>query len=338
MHPLVFICVFDENLNMMHKFKTTLTLLIFFSTLLTVQAQEKIERTFTGIKNIRLTTSSGNGTIKKSSSNEVKVTIEFTYDEEDYTPKFDQSGDRLYIEEDFRRSRWTKGYAEWTLEIPDGLELEFKTGSGNIEVLGVDVELNSNTGSGNIQVDRVNGSVRANTGSGNISIRDVAGRTSANTGSGSIRLDNVKVQNGARFNTGSGNIRAREIEGELDFNTGSGNIDVEDAIITGNSSFNTGSGNAQVTLAAELDYDLSLNTGSGNATLDFNGQDIAGEFYMRANDKDNIRAPFRFDKEYEPSRNNGYRGRNGYVKEAKIGSKNIKIRITTGSGSAVVRQ
>ncbi|NVK85651.1 MAG: DUF4097 family beta strand repeat protein [Cytophagia bacterium] len=320
----------------MHKFKTTLTLMIFFSTLFVVQAQERVEKSFTGIKSIRLTTSSGNGTIKKSSSNEVKVVVEYTYDKDDYRPEFEQNGDRLNIDEDFSRSRWTKGYSKWTLEIPDGLILDFKTGSGNIDVIGVNVELNSNTGSGNIEVDNVIGKVRANTGSGNISLTEVEGRMDANTGSGSIRLDRVKIEDGARFNTGSGNIRANTLEGEVDMNTGSGGIDVQGVTITGHSSFNTGSGNARVELAAELDFDLSINTGSGNATLDFNGQEIAGDFYMKASDKSNIRAPFSFDKEYEEDR--GWRGRTNYIKEAKVGNKDIRIRISTGSGNAVVRQ
>lgn len=325
-----------KNLNKMQKIKISLATLTLLLTVSVAQAQERIEKSFSGIKSIRLTTSSGNGIIKRSSSNEVKVIVEYTYDEDDYKPEFEQNGDRLYIEEDFSRSRWTKGYSKWTLEIPDGLELDFKTGSGNIEVGGVNVDLNSNTGSGNIEVDRVTGDVRANTGSGNISLRDVTGRMDGNTGSGSIRLDNVKIQDGARFNTGSGNIRANVIEGEMDMNTGSGGIDVREAKITGHSSFNTGSGNAQLELAAALDFDVSINTGSGNATLDFNGQKIEGDFYMQANDEDDIRAPFKFDREYEKDR--GWRNRKDYVKEAKIGTKNIRIRITTGSGRAEVKQ
>lgn len=310
-----------------------LTLLLAFSV---AEAQERVEKTYSGIKSIRLSTASGNGIIKKSSSNEVKVTLEYTYDKDSYEPKFEQSGDRLYIEEDFRRSRWTDGYSKWTLEIPDGLELEFKTGSGNIEVGNVNVDLNANSGSGNIDIDRVEGDVRANTGSGNISFSDLNGRMYANTGSGSIRLDNVKVQDGARFNTGSGNIRANVIEGELDMNTGSGGIDVRAATITGHSSFNTGSGSAQLELAAALDFDVSINTGSGNATLDFNGQEIEGEFYMKASEENDIRAPFKFDKEYEEDR--GWRNRKNYVKEVKVGSKAIRISISTGSGRAEVRK
>jgi len=320
----------------MRKIKISLTALTLLLAVSVAEAQERIEKSFSGIKSIRLTTSSGNGIIKKSSTNEVKVIVEFTYDKDDYRPEFEQNGERLYIEEEFSRSRWTNGYSKWTLEIPDGLELDFKTGSGNIEVGGVNVDLNSNTGSGNIEVDRVTGDIRANTGSGNISLRDVDGRMDGNTGSGSIRLDNVKIQDGARFNTGSGNIRANVIEGELDMNTGSGGIDVRAATITGHSSFNTGSGNAQLELAAALDFDVSINTGSGNATLDFNGQEIAGDFYMKASDKSNIRAPFRFDKEYEEDR--GWRGRTNYIKEAKVGNKDIRIRVTTGSGNAVIKQ
>ena len=181
------------------------------------------------------------------------------------------------------------------------------------------------------------GEVRANTGSGNITFSQVEGSLDANTGSGSIRLDRTKGD--ANLNTGSGNIRSNGIEGELSMNTGSGNIDVIDAIITGASSFNTGSGNAEVSLGGSLDYDMSVSTGSGDAILDFNGQEISGEFIMRASDKDDIRAPFSFDEAYEDERggNYGRRGRNGYVKEAKVGSKDIQIKISTGSGRAVVK-
>jgi len=323
----------------MQKLKATLLTLSFLIVSTLAFAQETVEKSYSGVKIIRLSTASGNGTIKKSSSNEVKVTLRYTYDDDVYEPSFEQKGDRLYIDEDFKRSRWSRGYSEWTLEVPDGIELEFKTGSGNIEVSGVDIELFSNTGSGNIEVEDVTGSVRANTGSGNITLSDINGEARANTGSGSIRLNSVK--GGADFNTGSGNIRGNGVEGEFSMNTGSGNIDITDAIITGRSTFNTGSGTAEVSLGGPLNYDLSLSTGSGNSILDFNGQDISGEFIMRASDKGDIRAPFSFDEEYEDDRggSNNRRGRNkGYVKEAKVGNKDIVIKISSGSGRAVVKK
>ncbi len=322
----------------MQKLKPTLFIVLFLLAVTSAYAQETVEKTYSGIKSIRLTTASGNGTIKKSDSDEVKVHLRYTYDDDVYEPSFEQRGDRLYIDEDFKRSRWSRGYSEWTLEVPNGIELDFKTGSGNIEVSGVNIEVRSSTGSGNIDIEEVNGDVRANTGSGNITFQNVEGWLNANTGSGSIRLDGTKGD--AKLNTGSGNIRSRDIEGELSMNTGSGNIDVVNAIITGSSSFNTGSGTAEVSLGGVLDHDLSVSTGSGNAILDFNGQDISGEFIMRASDKSDIRAPFQFDEEYEDDRNRSYsrRGRrNGWVKEAKVGNKNIQIKISSGSGRAVVK-
>ncbi len=324
----------------MQRLKPTLIAMLLLASVFTLTAQERIEKTFTNVENIRLTTASGNGTIKKGNGSEVKVVVEYTYDEDDYTPEFEQRGGTLVIDEDFRRSRYTRGYSEWTLEIPDGLEVEFKTGSGNIDVSGLESTINLNSGSGNIVVENLNGQVMANTGSGNLSFNDLEAQVNANTGSGSIRVETFSGD--ANFNTGSGNIRIRSGKGDFDLNTGSGNLEMEDVVIEGKSTLNTGSGNVEVVLAAALDYDLSLNTGSGDAVLDFNGQEIAGKFIMRANDKDDIRAPFRFDKEFgddddDDNRRRNWRGNRNYTKEATIGNKDIVIRISTGSGRSVVR-
>ena len=297
-------------------------------------AQQTINKSFNGVKNIRLSTASGNGTIKKGTGNEVKVTLEYTFDDEIYKPTFEQDGDRLIIDERFERSRSVRGYAEWTLEIPDGLELEFKTGSGNIEVVGLEINVLAKSGSGNIEMTDVTGEFRMNTGSGNIDLANVKGDNQGNTGSGNIRLD--RVEGNSDFNTGSGSIRGRSVSGAMDFNTGSGNITIDGATIQGNSRMNTGSGNAEVILEGELNFDLSLNTGSGNATLDFNGTTIAAEFRMEASSKSDIRAPFEFDRVSE--KECGWRNSKRYTKEAKVGNKDIQIVISTGSGVSQVRK
>ena len=320
----------------MKKLKSTLIAALLLIGL-SAHAQETIEKSFTGVNNIRLSTASGSGTIVKGTGNEVKVIVEYTYDEEDYRPEFDQRGSTLVIEEKFRRSRNMRGYAEWRLEVPDGLEIDFKTGSGNIEVEGLEIEIQANSGSGNIDVIDVVGSTQANTGSGNIEFENIEGDLDANTGSGSIRMRDVNGD--ADLNTGSGNIRGNGFSGAISGNTGSGNIQLENATITGRSSMNTGSGSAELILAAALNHDVSLSTGSGNATLDFNGQEIAGEFIMKAQDKDDIRAPFSFDEEYGGDDDDDGWGRRsrGYTKEAKVGNKDITIKISTGSGRAVVK-
>ena len=322
----------------MQRLKSTLLALVFLAGAMNAFAQERIEKSFSGVENLRLKTASGNGIIKKGNGNEVKIVLEYTYDEDDYTPTFDQNASTLVIEEEFRRSRWTKGYAEWTLEIPDGMDVNFKTGSGNIEVSGLDIMINAGSGSGNIEMDDMTGEFSASTGSGNLTFNQLEGPLSANTGSGSIRIE--RLSGNANLNTGSGNIRLRDAQGEFGVNTGSGNLEFQAATIMGKSTFNTGSGNVTVNLAAQLNHDMSLNTGSGNATLDFDGQEIAGRFIMKASDKDDISAPFRFDKESGNGNDDrGWRGRRGsYTKEATIGNKDIVVRISTGSGRAIVRE
>ncbi len=323
--------------NTMNKLKITLTLAALFI-VTAAFGQKTVNKSYSGIKSIRLETASGSGTIKKSSSNEVKVTLEYTYDDDDYRPTFEQRGDRLIIDEDFRRrGGWgSRGRAEWTLEVPDGIELDYRSGSGSIEVDGINIELNVSTGSGSIEIMDVNGDMRMNTGSGRIMISDVDGRIDGNTGSGSIRVRNSK--GGADLNTGSGAITIDRAEGEFDLNTGSGRIEASQVTITDHSEFNTGSGSVMIELAAELNHDLDIGTGSGSATLDYNGTTISGDFRLETNKRSDITAPFDFDKEYEED-GRGWRDRDvRIIKEAKVGSKDIRITIETGSGDIRVRK
>lgn len=330
MQPLIKNPCLSKNSIPMKTRKITLVTILTLCIASFSFGQKTINKSFSGIKDITLTTGSGNGIVKKSSSQEVKVTLYYTYNDDDYKPNFEQSGDRLIIDEEFsgRRNWNVRGRAEWTLEVPDGIELEFKTGSGNIDVDGVNINVLAKSGSGNIEINNLEGKLRINTGSGNIDLSRVIGRHDGSTGSGEIRID--RSEGDARFSTGSGNIRVRDISGGIEFSTGSGNIDVEGATIKNHSRVSTGSGNAEVVLSSVLDYDINLSTGSGNVTLDFNGNKIEGEFTLESSEKSDIRAPFRFNNEYD-------RGRR-YIKEAKIGSKNIEVSVKTGSGRAVIRE
>lgn len=314
----------------MKVFKTTLILLALCIAT-TAYSQKTINKTFKGVKNLRINIASGSGIIKKGSSDEVKVTLEYTYDDDDYEPTFDQKGDVLRIKEEFnnRRGNWNnRGKSEWTLEIPDGMRVNINTGSGNLEISGLEVDLTMSSGSGNVDVEGITGEISLNTGSGSISIQEVNGDLRANTGSGNIRVSDAKGD--TDINTGSGTIRASNIEGGMQLNNGSGNVNASGLVITSRSSFSTGSGNVDIELGAELNGDVKLSTGSGNAVLDFNGMKVEGKFALKANSKNSISAPFSFDEEYKE--------RGSYVKQATVGSKDIRIDISTGSGSAKVRK
>ena len=277
------------------------------------QAQ-KIERTFDGIDEIDISVGPGDALFTKSPDQKVYLTI--THNIKDYEPSIEQKGDRLRIREDNRSGSWS-GSATWKFQIPDDTEISFNTGSGDFDISGVSAEVSVNSGSGDLGFSDFKGEVKGNTGSGDISFDNAAGDF--------------------RMNTGSGDVEGNDVTGFMTFNTGSGDIEVKNLILTDVSGFNAGSGDVEISLGAPLASDISLNSGSGNSSLDFNGNKIEGTIVMQANKRNGrIVAPFKFDKEEEID--NGDRNHVTLRKTAKIGNKDVRINISTGSGTAEVEQ
>lgn len=295
-------------------------------------AQEKTKnQTYKNIKNVRLSTSSGDITIKKSTSGETKVNVRYTYDEDEYQIVMEEADGRLTLEEKFERGSHS-GDSYWTLEVPDNVTLKLNTGSGDLIVTSLNASIKANSGSGNVELTAVKGQLDFNTGSGDFEIDDADGELDINTGSGNVSLRNSKGS--YDVNAGSGDIRLDKIIGDFQVNTGSGDIKANNVTIAGNSKFNTGSGNATVSLAAELKSSISVNSGSGDSKLQFNGTPISGEVVMTANARGgDIVAPFKFDKE-ETVEDGGNQKR--IRKTAKLGNQNISIKVGTGSGTAEI--
>ena len=78
-------------------------------------AQETVEKTFSGVESIRLSTASGDGIIKKGSGKDVKVTLYYTFDDEDFEYTMEQDGTRLRLKEEFENGGHS-GTSRWTLE------------------------------------------------------------------------------------------------------------------------------------------------------------------------------------------------------------------------------
>jgi DUF4097 and DUF4098 domain-containing protein YvlB len=335
---------------------------------LAVNADQSITRTFDGIQNIKLDTSSGDGIVRRSDNDQVTVTLNSTYDEDTFKPIIEQQGKTLRIREKFTSSRgW--GRATWHLTVPDNLDLRFHTGSGDLDIEAVKINLKSSVGSGDVTLKQTTGIVRSSGGSGDVDLEDVKGNVdislgsgravlqnisgdvSINEGSGTIEVDNLKgrldadtgsgrmkISNSTgdmRLDTGSGKISLNAVTGALRVNAGSGDIRAKALNITGSSDFDSGSGDTTIEIVSELNHDIRIDTGSGNAILDFNGNPIAGKIEMRANRRHGeISAPFAFDKEFTED---------GHydaimVKQASIGDKDIQITISTGSGTAKVKK
>ena len=350
----------------------TLTILISIAAILislAVNAGESITRSFTGIQNIKLDTSSGDGIISRSDSDQVTVTLRSTYDEDIFKPIIEQQGSTLRIREKFTSHSHRRGHATWYLAVPDDLDLKFSTGSGDLNIDAVKINLKSSTGSGDVTLKQVTGTVRTSGGSGDVDLegvkgdvdisggsgrvvlRNVIGGVSIDEGSGAIKIDKLKgnldadtgsgrmeVTNSTgdmRLDSGSGRISLNAVAGALRVNTGSGDIRARALTITGSSDFDTGSGDAAVEINSVLNHDINIDTGSGNATLDFNGNPVAGRIEMRANERHGkISAPIAFDEEF--TENRGYDAI--MVKQASIGDKDIQITISTGSGTAKLKQ
>ena len=295
-------------------------------------AQDKtIEKSFKNIKNIRLSTASGDIIIKKSTSGETRVNVRYSYDDSDYKVIIEEADGRLTLEEKFERGSHS-GNSHWTVEVPDNVTMKLNTGSGDIRASDVTASIKSNTGSGNIELTAVKGELDFNTGSGDCELENVDGELDLNTGSGNISLRNSKGT--FDMNAGSGDIRFDKVSGDFQVNTGSGDIKANQVTIAGSSKFNTGSGSATVSLAAELKSNISVNSGSGDSKLNFNGTPINGLVTMTANERNgDIIAPFKFDKE-ETVENGG--NQKTIRKTAKLGNSNITIKVGTGSGTAEI--
>ena len=309
-------------------------LLLCLVGVLTAQSQE-ITKSFSGIKKINLSTSSGSCKLVKGSSNDVQVKVSFTYSPNNYHPLMEQDGSTLVLKEDFKNRDSYSGNSSWELSIPENMEVSFSSGSGSFGAVDLNVKVSFNSGSGDYGCANVRGDSKINTGSGNVIIAGYQGDLNANTGSGKISI--AGLEGYLRANAGSGKIGLSKIKGACSVNVGSGDILATEITLTGKSSFNTGSGDASVTLAASPTDNISVNSGSNDATLDFGGNKIEGKVIMTANKKSGrIVAPFEFDKteEIDDHDNDNLRIR----KTVQLGTKDIEIKIGTGSGTAEIKK
>jgi hypothetical protein len=77
-------------------------------------------------------TASGGCVLQKSQNQAVTLKLQYTYDDEDYSPQISQEGDELVVKEKFNGNH-ANGSANWTLTIPDGLSVKFLTGREMLE-------------------------------------------------------------------------------------------------------------------------------------------------------------------------------------------------------------
>jgi hypothetical protein len=105
---------------------------------------------------------------------------------------------------------------------PPYMEVNLKTGFGNIDVSGLGANHDIRTGAGNITLERSSGEGRVLTSAGNIDVKRFKGTLMCLSAGGNISLDDV--QGSVRVKTRGGHVRADRMDGSLQAETGGGSI------------------------------------------------------------------------------------------------------------------
>jgi hypothetical protein len=217
----------------------------------------------------------GNITVNTWNSNEIKVFAKNIDEDETGLLRMEQRSGKVEIE--FKGDDSDKFHLELT--IPSDLNIDFRTGGGNVKVQS---DLNGNidisTGGGNITTKNLNGKADISTGGGNIYLGDINGDADVSSAGGDLQVGSVNGK--ADISTAGGNIKVASVNSSADISTAGGNISVE--TIGGNADISTAGGNINVgnvlgsaeisTAGGNINLDgaagkVEVNTGAGNINL-----------------------------------------------------------------------
>ena len=178
------------------------------------------------------------------------------------------------------------------IHIPRQLNLDVRTGAGNIAVQDIDGRVRLASAGGNINVGRVGSlgklpaydsgsqskksalqiAASLETQGGEISVGEVVGSLHATTAGGHITTGNIEGD--AILRTGGGQIYARRIAGNAELDTGGGNIRIDNA---GTGISADTAGGAIVLRQSDAPIQVSANNGSITAWLSDNRVDQNGQ-------------------------------------------------------------
>ena len=277
---------------------------------------------------VDISTGSSSITVRSGRVDEIVVRVESTYPTENFSPRYELTISSIILSEDFTDGI-TRGRASWEITVPEGTSIIANTGSGVVNLVGVNGKITIHSGSGRIEVSDNRGRIDAYNGSGRVEIDGSFGEIDAKTGSGAIVMRNTGGTTIAA--TGSGITDIDGFEGSISLSSGSGRIALQNAAIDGKSSFSSGSGRIEVELARTPRVDITLSTGSSTAILNYRGNDLEGEFvFVARRNSGRISSPVRFDEESTFTRDN----RTYDIKSFATGRTGWQIKIETGSGKA----
>lgn len=256
-------------------------------------------RSFNISGQVRLTVENGSGSIHVTGAPGSAVTVDGTISQGwslfggnnpdeiaqvEAHPPIEQAGNAVVIHR--VNSGWVNNLSiSYVITTPPDTSLEAHTGSGTIQVEGLNEAAELGAGSGRIEIDHLAGSVHAQTGSGTIEFSRVGGELRAGTGSGEIRGEEVvgrfsattgsggiqvgKLDAGGEIHAASGEIEVDQVRGDFTAHTASGSIRVG-GVLTGDSQWNisAASGSIRILLPASTVATVRLQTASGGIRVD----------------------------------------------------------------------
>ena len=276
---------------------------------------KKVQETFKGVERIQVRTVSGDCIVKKGSSNRIDVDLFYDVEPEGaFDHEMELRGTTLRIRERWHGSS-THGIVTWTLSVPEEVEIEFSTASGELEIRNVSGDFEASTASGDILVENSKGEFEFNTASGEITMDECEGEFDLSTASGDIEGRLLKGM--FEMSTASGDIDVRQSEGTFELSCASGSVEATDIVVD------------DVILGKTAEYDLELSSASGRVVLDYNGNALKGYFEFTARkDRGRIMSPFKFDNEEEFERNDYTYVRKSFTKNG--GSPRVTLRAASG--------
>jgi len=199
-------------------------------------------------------------------------------------PPIEQDGSTIRVGHTHDNELYRNISISYEIRTPAQTRLDAQTGSGELNITGIQLEVTGHTGSGNIRVEDTSGRAelsagsgevqlhnargggRLSSGSGNVTVENTSGSVTASSGSGSVRLEPTGAGD-IEASSGSGNIVLRGAKGAVHAHTGSGDVEAR-GVQRGEWHLRTGSGNVTVELPAGAGFELDAHSGSGTIQTD----------------------------------------------------------------------
>ena len=273
-------------------------------------AKEK-KQSFSGKDHVRIKLVLSDCEISGSADDKVYVTVNYTYDDQDYEISFKEKSHRLVLSEDYLDDD-PDGDAKWTIKVPKGTEIDFESATGDVRIDNLDeVTIEASSGTGCLHVENTNGELELNSGTGDVTLVDCEGEFDLNSGTGDVSIEKA--------------------EGIFDLNSGTGDVLAEKITIVEEAELNSGTGEVEVISPMGEDFELSINSGTDDAILDMSGVPIQGYFEFTVHSRrGRIVCPVKFDKVEEYEENDS-----GYTKKSFTKGKDTpKYFISSGTGKA----